>query len=218
MNTNEEKNENVAETTPSTETAKTESTPNAKSSVAKKVTAKKVEAKKTPAKKATVKPAAKTPAKKAPVKPAAKTPAKKAVKAPVKKTPAKKGKAEKRTADNSNRNFGRIKVGGETLSKGRAVLAVIASFVEKKKATLAQLNAAFDNGLMKNYGLVQEIGKARKFSMNGKDRFFVKKEDLITTRDGKTIAVCNQVSDANIKPIIKCAKALGFIMTPVAGK
>ena len=211
MNTKNETIENATENVIENATdAKTEVKTPAKKVAVKKV-AVKASAKKTPAK-----PAApvKTPvAKKAPVKSAAKVPAKKAVKAPAKKTPA--AKKEKRSADNSNRNFGRIKVDGEILSKGRAVRAVIASFVEKKKPTLAQLQSAFSNDLMKNYGIIQEIGKARKYSMNGKDRFFVKKEDLITTKDGKTVAVCNQFSTENVKPFIKHAKTLGFVMTPV---
>ena len=88
--------------------------------------------------------------------------------------------------------------------------------MEKKKPTLAQLQAAIPNELMKNYGIIQEVGKARKYSMNGKNRFFVNKEDLITTKDGKTVAVCNQFSTENVKPFIKHAKTLGFVMTPAS--
>lgn len=210
-NENETSNSNVAETTQSTDAKSDVKTP------AKKATAKKV------AKKATAKPAVKKvkPTAKKPTvkKPAAKPAAKKAPVKKVVKTPAKKsGKAEVRHADNSNRNFGRIKVGAETLSKGRAVHAVVVAFVDKKKPTLAQLQTAFSPDLLKNYGIIQEIGKAKKYSINGKNRFFVGKEDLITTKDGKTVAVCNQFSTDNVKPFIKHAKTLGFTMTPVAGK
>lgn len=165
----------------------------------------------------TAKPAAaKKAVKKAPAKAvvAKKAPAKKAVKPaakPAKKNPAKK---EKRTANNFERNFSRIKVLGETLSKGRAVRAVIAAYVEKKKPTVAQLKSEFPDELLKNYGVIQEIGKARKYSVNGKTRYFVNKEDVIQTKDGKTIAVCNQFSTENIKPFMKHAKTLGFTMTP----
>lgn len=131
---------------------------------------------------------------------------------PAAKKPSKK--TAERTANNFDRNFGRIKVNGESLSKGRAVHAVILSFVEKKKPTAAQLQAAFPAELLKNYGIVQEASKARKYSVNGKTRFFVSNEDLIKTKDGKSFAVCNQFSTENVKPFIKHAKTLGFIMTP----
>ena len=142
-------------------------------------------------------------------------PAKKSAKPAVKAKASKPAKSSKRTADNFNRNFGRIKFDGETLSKGRAVHAVVAAHIEKKKPTLAQLKASFPDELLKNYGVIQEIGKARKYSVNGKTRYFVNKEDVLTTKDGKSIAVCNQFSTENVKPFIKTAKTLGFTMTPV---
>lgn len=156
--------------------------------------------------KAVAKPAKKA-VKKAVAKPAAKKPAVKSTK------PAKKS-ADKRTADNFNRNFGRIKVNGETLSKGRAVHAVIAAHIAAKKPTLAQLKTSFPDELLKNYGIIQELAKAKKYSVNGKTRYFVNKEDVLTTKDGKSIAVSNQFSTENVKPFIKHAKTLGFIMTP----
>lgn len=161
------------------------------------------------------KPAAKKPAKKA-AKPAAKKPAKKAVKKVTAKKPSAKkpSKGGKRTADNFDRNFGRIKFNGESLSKGRAVHAVVAAFVAKKKPTASQLQNAFPAELLKNYGIVQEAGKARKYSVNGKTRYFVDSADLIKTKDGKSFAVCNQFSTDNVKPFIKHAKTLGFTMTP----
>jgi predicted ABC-type ATPase len=42
----------------------------------------------------------------------------------------------------------------------------------------------------------------------------VNKEDVLNTKDGKSIAVSNQFSTENIKPFIKHAKTLGYVMTP----
>jgi hypothetical protein len=140
-------------------------------------------------------------------KPAKVVTAKKAVK------PSKKA-ADKRTANNFDRDFGRFKVNGEVLSKGRAVHAVIAAHITAKKPTLAQLKASFPDELLKNYGIIQELSKAKKCSINGKTRYFVNKEDVLNTKDGKSIAVSNQFSTENIKPFIKHAKTLGYVMTP----
>ena len=193
-----------------------------------------VKVKKVAVKKAVVKVADVKPAKKV-IAPKAKTvPAKKVAKkvAPVKVAKAAKKVApakvapkaskksvvaeDKRTADNFDRNFGRLKVNGTVLSKGRAVLAVVAGYNEAKKPTLAQLKDAFPESLLKNYGIVKEAAAARKYSSNGKTRYFVAPEDLIKTKDGKVVAVCNQFSTENVKPFIKHAKTLGFTMTAVA--
>ena len=195
------------ETAASTSTAKKPAKKAAKKPHVTKPAAKKPAAKK-PAKKTASKPAAKKPAKKAA------KPAKKVAKKPAAKKPSKK--SGKRTADNFDRNFGRIRFNGESFSKGRAVHAVIAAFAEKKKPTASALQAAFPAELLKNYGIVREAAKARQYNVNGKTRFFVDSADLIKTKDGKSFAVCNQFSTENIKPFIKHAKSLGFTMT--AGK
>lgn len=191
---------NVSATETSTEKTKSEKAP------AKKAAIKKVPVKKIPAKKNVAAPAKKIPAKK--------TPAKVAVKKAVVKTPAKKTVVVARTADNFNRDFSRYKVNGDVLSKGRAVLAMILDYVAKKKPTLAQLKQAFPDTLLKNYGVIADLSKARKYNVNGKSRYFMNKADVIVTKDGKSVVVSNQWSTENIKPIVKHAKTLGFIMTP----
>ncbi len=192
----------------------------------KKVAAKK----KAPAKKTVVKKAAtKKVAKKAPAKEVA---AKKevAVKAPVKKAAPKKAVAKtapkktvmsktKQSVNNFDRNFARIKFDGQELSKGRAVHAVVAKFMaDNPKTTAADLKAKFPDELLKNYGIVQEAAKARKYSIAGKTRFFVAKEDLLTTKDGKQMCVCNQFSTENVKPFMKHAKGLGYTMSEAKTK
>lgn len=213
FDTNEEKATTVSnDTTASTETKSVKPAKPAKKSAPKKPHVTKPAAKKPAAKKPAKKTASK-PSKKA-VKPVkvkkASKPAKKASK-PAAKKPAKK--AGKRTADNFDRNFGRIRFNGESYSKGRAVHAVITAYAEKKKPTAAQLQSAFPDELLKNYGIVREASKARQYNVNGKTRFFVDSADLIKTKDGKSFAVCNQFSTENVKPFIKHAKSLGFTMT-----
>lgn len=153
-------------------------------------------------------------------------PAKKTVKAaPAKKAPAKKAPAKKiakpakkavkavRTADNSNRDFGRLRVNGETLPKGRAVLSVVSNYVEKHpKITLASLQEKFPDELQKNWGMIRDLAQARKISGDKKKRFFINDKDVLIV-GGKKVVVCNQWDSNNIKPFIKLAKALGYNMT-----
>ena len=207
MNT-ENTNQSTASTTNDATTTAATSKPSKSAKPAKKASTKKPHVKAAkPAK--DQKPAKKSPAKKAPAK---KAPAAKK-KSPAKKAAKPSKASSKRTADNSNRNFGRIRFNGESMSKGRAVHAVVAAFVEKKKPTAAALKAAFPDELLKNYGIVREIGQARKYNVNGKSRYFTGSEDVIKTKDGKQFAVCNQFSTENIKPFMSAARKHGFNMT-----
>ncbi len=194
--------------TATAETKKAEVTAKAPKKAAKKTAAKKPAAKK-PAEK--VEKSEKAPRHgKKPLRKDSK--AKTKVAAKTAKAPVARKTSKTRTADNSNRNFGRIKVLGKELPKGRAVLAVIQDYVEKKKPTAAQLKAAFPDELLKNYGITKDAAAAKKASAI-KKRYFVNPEDLIKTKDGKTVAVGAGFSTENIKPFIKHAKTLGYTMT-----
>ena len=145
-NSTETKNETATETAtkPAKKVAKTQ---------AKEIVAEVV--KTAPVKKAKV-------VKLAPTKPVKVAPKKVAKAAPVEVAKVAKASAKKadvkaeRTANNFDRNFGRIKF------NGNAVHAVIAEYVSKNKPTLAQLKSAFPNELLKNYGVIQEIAAANK--------------------------------------------------------
>lgn len=141
--------------------------------------------------------------------------AKSVKKKPAKKTSTVKKQTKLKTVDNSGRNFGRIKVHGQTLLKGKAVREAISMFVNQKNPTLAELKLAFPDNLQPSYGVVQEIAKARKYNVNGKSRYFTSADLVISTKDGKKVAVCNQWTNETIKPFIKQAKKNGITMTPV---
>ena len=175
-------------------------------SVVEKTVAKKAVTKKPAvAKKTVAKPAAK--------KPVAKPVAKKPVAKPVAKKPAaKKGKPAKRVVDNSKRDHSKVKVNGVVLTKGRAVLTMVQELAPKK--TLAELRTSFPDEMIKNYGVIQPIKEAGKRA----NRFYMKKEDLITTKDGKIAAVCSQLSLTTIKPIIAKAKTMGLTVSIVPAK
>lgn len=156
--------------------------------------------------KAKVKPAAKKSVAKKPaaVKPAAK-------KAPVKPAKGKKSPA-KRTVDNSNRDHSKVKVNGVVFTKGRAVLTMVKEIAAKK--TLAELRTAFPDELIQNYGVIQPVKNIADAAKREK-RFYMNKEDLITTKDGKTAAVCNQWNLSRIKSILPKAKSLGLTVSIV---
>jgi hypothetical protein len=172
-----------------------------------KPAAKKVPAK--PAKKAPAKPVAKKapakPAKKAPAKPAKKAPAK-----PAKKVPTKKKAAEIRTADNSNRDFGRYDFSGQSLPKGQVVRAVILEDSKKKGMTLSKLQERWPDEIISGpWGMIKELSAAKRLSGTKKLRYFLRDGHEINL-SGKKYVVCNQISRPVFDNFLKRAKANGY--------
>ena len=112
----------------------------------------------------------------------------------------------------SGRNNDKYKFNGEELGKGKTVLALVAHFISKNpKTTIAKLKEVFPDNLMNHkYGVFKEAGEAKKIS-GSRERYFLKPEQLIKVGD-KWIAVCNQITAENIKPFLKAAKTLGFVI------
>jgi hypothetical protein len=112
-------------------------------------------------------------------------------------------------AKSEGRNTEKLKFNGELYGKGKLVLAVVKKYIsDNPKATLTKLKEVFPDSLQPRYGVVQEIGKAKKLSED-RDRFFFKPEDLIKVGD-KKIAVCNQFGSHNLP--LKHFKSMGFII------
>ena len=114
------------------------------------------------------------------------------------------------------RDTSKLKFQGQEYGKGQLVLAVFRAVVEKSpKISLEKLKTLFPKELQPRYGTVEEISKARKLS-EGRDRFFFKPEQilLVAGTGGKKVkaVVSNQWSSTNIKPFIKTAKSLGYII------
>lgn len=110
----------------------------------------------------------------------------------------------------TGRNTGKLKFNGEFYGKGRLVLAVVNKYVQDNpKVTLAKLKEVFPDELQPRYGIVQEVTKAKKMSEDGRDRFFLKPEELIKVGE-KKVAVCNQFGAHNLP--LKHFKALGFVI------
>lgn len=151
---------------------------------------------------------AKKGAKKAETRKRAKTAAKPTPKA----AKAKKDNSNVRTADNSNRDFQRFRFNGEDLPKGRTVLAVVKDFAGRKNMTVAKLQEAFPDDLQKNFGMIKELGAAKKKSGTKKLRYFLREDDVLSL-GGRKYVVCNQWSTASFKEFMKVAKGLGYNLT-----
>lgn len=119
-------------------------------------------------------------------------------------------KKEKLGAEKAKRDNRKFKFAGEEYGKGALVHAVVKQFVaDHKNTTLGKLKEAFPDELLQRFGIFQEIPKAKQFSSGGRDRFFMKDEQMIKLRD-KKVVVCNQFTSENIKPFLAVARKLGY--------
>ena len=111
--------------------------------------------------------------------------------------------------DNSKYRFGELR----NLPKGRLVLALVRTYVEKNpKLTLAKLQELFHSEeISPRFGIICELSAAKKFSKNNVDRHFLKPEDIIKIGNQKA-AVTNQWTAEGIQKLLKIvsAKPFGF--------
>ncbi|MGP8215561.1 MAG: hypothetical protein ACLQQ4_08360 [Bacteroidia bacterium] len=113
--------------------------------------------------------------------------------------------------DNSKFKFGEHR----NLHKGRLVHLLIKTYIQQNpKVTLAKLQEVFHSEeIQPRFGIINELGAARKFSKNNVDRYFIKNaEDIIKLADGKKVAVCNQWTAEGIQKLLKVVAAhpIGF--------
>lgn len=141
---------------------------------------------------------------------------KKSVKTETAKIALPKTEVTKKTADDevvlkkeNGRDTSKLKFNGNEYGKGRLVLAVVKKYMEDNpRTTLTKLKEVFPDELQNRYGMVQEVSKAKKLSVD-RDRFFLKPEDLIKVGD-KKVAVCSQFGSNNLP--LKHLKSLGFVI------
>lgn len=100
----------------------------------------------------------------------------------------------------------------EGLNKGRLALSIVEQAVVKNKGiTLPKLKELFPDEIVKPYSVVLSLADAKKFTSkeSKRERFFLKDGEPIKLKN-ETIAVTNQWSGSNLKPMIAIAKKLGF--------
>ncbi len=118
-------------------------------------------------------------------------------------------KKEVKRKPDGKRDFTKYKFGGEVYSKGGLVHAMVAQFCKDKKPSITKLKEVFPDELIPTYGVFQEVSVAKKRS-GDKQRYFLKPEQVIKLRDGKSIAVTNQLTSAYLDSFMTAAKKVGM--------
>ena len=116
----------------------------------------------------------------------------------------------KEKTKSTGRDLTKYKFNSGEFGKGPLVLAVVKKYVEDNpKITLPNLKKIFPDELLFRFGIFQEAKEAQKISKD-RPRYFLKPEQIIKLKDGKSIAVCNQFTAETLKPFLKVAKEKGY--------
>lgn len=109
--------------------------------------------------------------------------------------------------DNSRYTFN----GEKNLPKGKLALAICKQYVkDNPKTTLAKMQEVFKSkDIQPRYGVIEEISKAKKHTINNRERFFFKEADVIKVGTQKAV-VTNQWALFTLTPLLKIAKELGY--------
>jgi hypothetical protein len=96
------------------------------------------------------------------------------------------------------------------LGKGALARAIVEKYVkDNPNTTYKKLMEVFPTTLLKRFGVVEDIEKAREISGKKYDRYFFKEEHVIKLKD-KKVVVTNQWTSENILPLLQVAKELGY--------
>ena len=124
----------------------------------------------------------------------------------------KNKKQEKTGRDTTKYIFER----SEPMPKGQTVLAILKAFFRDKKPTLKQVKEAFDDSIVQRYGVTQELSVAKSLSGDGRDRFFMKPDQILVTKDLKKLACTSQWTSERFDDVLKAARKVGYTVKAVA--
>ncbi|ESA32459.1 membrane protein [Leptolyngbya sp. Heron Island J] len=115
----------------------------------------------------------------------------------------------KRAAAKSSKDNTKYQFLGNIFNKRQLVLAIVTHYFETHPGTtFDELQHVFPNEIHSSYGVVALLERAQE--KGGRKRYFLDEEQLLTTEDNHTIAVCNQWGIGNIGPILEIAKSQGY--------
>lgn len=89
------------------------------------------------------------------------------------------------------------------------VLAVVKEYIESTNPTFETFKEVFKDNIQGNLGVLQTISFAKSKDTR---RYFLKANEILTTRDEVDITVCNQWGVSNIDNFIKVEEQLGYVI------
>lgn len=114
----------------------------------------------------------------------------------------------------SKRDMTRYEFNGEkNLGKGRLALLVVRKYVVENNPTYKELKRIFPDSIVRPYGVVQHLSKARELSPDPKrKRYFLNDEDVIVLNRGqqRKVVVTNQWTPQRFLGLLAVADDLGY--------
>lgn len=134
----------------------------------------------------------------------------KAAEKPVVKAKAEKKEVEVKPAaksegKNFGRHFGKYSFNGQEDRKGKTALSIVKHYVKEHNPNEKELQAAFPESIVRNYGVYTDLSTAKALSQD-KQRYFHKGEQVIQLKDGKKVCVTNQWSKENFAALCEHVK------------
>lgn len=115
----------------------------------------------------------------------------------------------KRAAAQSSKDNTKYRFLGNIYNKRQLVLAIVTHYLQSHPdITFDELRQVFPDEIHSSYGVVALLERAQE--KGGCKRYFLNEEQLLTTGDNRTIAICNQWGIGNIGPILEIAKSQGY--------
>lgn len=138
---------------------------------------------------------------------------------PVKETPEvvaspssegkEKGKVEPKEKAAKGRHTGMFIYKKASYNKSQCALKVVTDYVTAEKPTLAELEKAFPKEIVSRFGVFNTIDQAKELS-KGRDRYYMKEGQILTTSDGHQVVVTTQWTFERIMQFSDAAAAVGI--------
>jgi hypothetical protein len=117
--------------------------------------------------------------------------------------------AQRAAARSNSKDKTRYQFHEKIYNKRQLVLAIVTCYLKKHpEVTFEGLRQVFPDNIHSRFGVVALLETAKE--KGGNNRYFLEENQLLTTGDGKKIAVCNQWGIGNINSILDIARGQGY--------
>jgi hypothetical protein len=124
----------------------------------------------------------------------------------------KKELSEPMTKPVKGRHTGMFNYKNASYNKSQCALKVLTDYVTAEKPTLAELEKTFPKEIVSRFGVFNTIDQAKELS-KGRDRYYMKEGNILTTSDGHKVVVTTQWTLERILQFSDAAAAVGLKFT-----
>lgn len=124
----------------------------------------------------------------------------------------KKELSEPKAKPSKGRHTGMFIYKKASYNKSQCALKVLTDYVTAEKPTLEELEKAFPKEIVSRFGVFNTMDQAKELS-KGRDRYYMKEGQILTTSDGHKVVVTTQWTLERILQFSDAAAAVGLKFT-----